>query len=322
MNDHRPSYIDEPLSLLEPDPRGQVQILLARISNAWMNANQDEALGSCYAAIRCANRTDDLASTALAQLYLAETCARCGRLSEGADWARRAARRLGLLNNGHNVMVAHLLLGRIEHSLNNLDEAQTTYQQALDMCQKLLFEEKAAARGRADLYQQVDTEIQDAISEISTTMQERSDQTYHLESIPILSLSDGPDAATVGRSDMVGYAATTGEFLIAGRTYQRHPLTEASGNAGRFGTRSADFALAIPEDGWIDPHSQVGDYALVRRGTHITQEGPGVVWTGDNWVGGRFERDVNTGHIQFVAPRPYIIGEERGYVVALLKPIA
>ena len=312
-------HINDPLSLAEPGSRGPVQVLLDQIANAWAHANQGEALYFCKAAMQCANQTKDVAGTALAQLYLADTYARSGRLAEGADLARSAARRFKLLGDRHNAMVAHILLARLERSLQHLDEARLDYQQALDMCQKLQSEEKGAARRKAALYEQIAVEIQEAVMDIATAIAERFDQMCCLlDSIPILRLSDEPGMVVSKRSDMVSYVST-GEFLIAGRTYYLHPLDEAPGNGPELRADAIHFALPVPEDGWPDPASKKGDYVLVRRETQVTQEGPGVLWTGERWVAGRFERDVATGGIRFVAPQPYIIGREQDYVTPLLE---
>lgn len=320
VNSHRWLHINDPLSLVEPGPQGPVQVLLERVANAWAHANRNEALHLCKAAVRCANQTSDVAGTALAQLYLADIYARSGRLAEGADLARSAARRFKLLGDRHNAMVARLLLARLERSLQRLDEAWLDYQQALDMCQKLQSEEKEAARRRATLYEQIAVEIQDAVTDITTAIADQCDQIHRLlASIPILRLSDGPGTTIFERSNVVDYIATS-EFLIAGRTYYLHPLDETLGNRLELKAGAVHFALPVPEDGWLDPVSKKGDYVLVRQEIQSTQEGPGVLWTGENWVGGQFKRHVTTGGIRFVAPQPHIIGKAQGYVIALLKP--
>jgi len=154
-------------------------------------------------------------------------------------------------------------------------------------------------------------------------------RTYRPSPIPILKVSDGPDVATGQGSDVAGYATATGKFLIAGRTYHLYPLDKATGGKVELKSGAVYFALVVPEDGWLDSASKKGDYALVQWKPPVAQEGPGVLWTGAEWVGGRFERDVATRDIHFVPSRPYIIGgegkekggdEQQGYVVALLKP--
>ena len=320
VNNHTQLHIDDPLSLVELGSSGPVQVLLTRVSNAWKNANRDEAVRSCYAAVRSANQANDLTGIALAQLYLADTCARCERPAEGVDWARRAARRFGLLGDDHNAMVAHLLLAGLGCSLHNLDQAQLDYQQALEICQRLQSEEKGAARRKAALYGQLAEEIQRAITATATTAAEH-DQA-HLSPFPILRLSDGPDMAVSEHSDVIGYAATTGEFLIAGRTYYLYSLGETPENQVGLETDAVQFALPVPKDGWLDPASKQGDYVLVQQEAQITREGPGVSWTGEKWVGGRFERDAATGNIHFTTPQPHIIGRAQGCAIALLKPMA
>jgi len=320
VDNHTQLHIDDPLSLVESGSQGPVQVLLAKVSNAWMHDNRDEALRSCYAAMRSANRTNDPAGIALAQVYLADTYTRCGHPAEGVDWARRAARRFSLLGDSHNAMVAHLLLARLEHSLHNLDQAQLDHQQALDICQRLESEEKSAARRKAVLYKQLAKEIQDAITDIAMTVAEHAQA--HLCSFPILRLSDGPDTAVSEHSDVIGYAATTGEFFIAGRTYYLYPLNGSPEYQADFKANATQFALPVVKNGWLDPASKQGDYVLVRKETQVTREGPGVLWTGEKWVGGRFERDATTGNVRFTTPQPHIIGGAQGCAIALLKPVA
>jgi len=272
--------------------------------------------------MRCAERMNDIPGIALARLYMAGTYARIGRSADGVKPAMRAARVFEMQGCGHNVMVAYLLLAHLECSLQNLDEAQLHYQKALAICQKLQSEEKRAARRKVALYEQFGVEIQNAMTGIATAIARQFDQICRLlDSIPILRLSDAPSLAVFGRLNVVGYVAT-GEFLVEGRAYYLHPLGETPGNRLELEAGAVHFALPVPEDGWLDPASKKGDYTLVRREIRVTQEGLGVLWTGKNWVGGRFERDVTTGDVHFVSPRPHIIGKEQGYAIALLKPMA
>jgi tetratricopeptide (TPR) repeat protein len=321
-NNHTESRINEPLSLLRLGPQGPIQDLLKKVSSAWEHANRDEALRSCFEAVHCASQGSDLTCSALAQTYMAGACARCGHLAEGIDWAKRAVRRFRLLGNKHNTMVAHLLLARLEHSLHSLEAAQMDYQKALSICRKLQSEEKASARRGAALYEQIIEEIQSALAEVSTTVIEGLNPTSNLNSIPILQPSDGPDMATLEGSDTFGYATTTGEVLISGRMYRLYPLSKASESNLEFKASADCFALFIPEDGWLGSDGKAGDYALVRRESEVDREGPGVLWTEDHWIEGRFERDTTTGDVHFVSPQPYVIGKEQGHVIALLKPIA
>jgi hypothetical protein len=144
--------------------------------------------------------------------------------------------------------------------------------------------------------------------------------------VPIRGSRD--DKGIAVSSNMIYYAAIS-ESLIAGHTYYLCPLGEALKGEVAIKPGTVYFALAVPQDGWLDPDSKKGDYVLVQWKPSVAQEGPGVLWTGEQWVGGQFVRDADTGNIRFVEPRPRIIGDtriigdigqERGYVVALLKP--
>jgi len=142
-------------------------------------------------------------------------------------------------------------------------------------------------------------------------------QTSHIV-IPILDISDGPATASAERLDTVTYMPATRNFLIAEHPYHLHLLGEEQEHEIDFET--VRFALAIPEDGWLDPASRAGDYALIQPEPQVPREGPGVQWGEENWEVGKFQRDRNTGKIDFVPTQSHTIGEERGYVVGLLKP--
>jgi hypothetical protein len=128
-------------------------------------------------------------------------------------------------------------------------------------------------------------------------------------------------------------------------TYVLFPLNVAGKNTLKLERRKLElkvgavhFALPVPEDGWPSRISKKEDLALVQA--QITQEGPGVLWTGQRWEVGRFERDETTRSTRFVASKlqPHIIGgeaieeeqvieiqeevtgKEYGSVIGLLKP--
>ncbi len=272
--------------------------------------------------MRCAERANDIPGTALAQLYLADAHARVGQLAKGADLARRAAEVFGMGGSSHNAMVAYLLVARLERSLRRLDNARWFYQKALDTCRRLQAEDRSAARLEETLYGRVAMEIQSAMTDVATAIARRFEQICRLlDSIPILCLSDAPSRDVFERSNVVGYVAT-GEFLVEGRAYYLHPLSGVPKSRLELKAGAVHFALPVPRDGWLDSSSKKGDYALVRRETQITKEGLGVLWTGEDWVGGRFERDANTGDVRFTSSGMHVIGEEKGYAIALLKPVA
>jgi hypothetical protein len=136
--------------------------------------------------------------------------------------------------------------------------------------------------------------------------------------IPILNISDGPAIASSEQVDTVTYVPATRDFLIAEHPYRLHLLGEVQEHEIDFGT--VRFALVIPEDGWLDPASRAGDYALIQPEPQVPREGLGVQWREENWEVGKFQRDRNTGRIDFIPTQSRTIGEERGYAVALLKP--
>ncbi len=271
--------------------------------------------------MRCAEHANDIPGTALAQLYLADAYARIGQLARGVDRGKRAARVFGMRGYSHNAMVACLLVARLESSLQRLDDARQSYQDALELCKRLQDRERTNTRHGAAFYGQIASEIQDTMTDVAKTMAKQFDRMGRLlDSIPILRLSEAPSKSVFERSNIVGYVAT-GEFLVDGRAYYLYPLRLISKSHLELQAGAVHFALPVPENGWLDAASEKGDYALVQRETQVTKEGPGVLWTGEDWVGGRFERDAPTGEIHFVSPMSHIIGQEKGYAIALLKPV-
>jgi len=313
--------IRDPLSLAKLGSQGPVQLLLEEATDAWARANKDDALHYCRAAKHCAEHANDIPGTALAQLYLADAYARIGELARGVDQGKRAAKIFGMRGCSHNAMVACLLVARLESSLQRLDHARQSYQDALDLCERLQDRERIDARSKAVFYGQIASEIRSAMTDVATMIAKQYDQMCRLlDSIPILRLSEAPGRSVFERSNVVGYVAT-GEFLVDGRAYYLYPLRVASKSSLELKAGAVHFALPVPENGWLDDASEKGDYALVQRETQVTREGPGVLWTGEDWVGGRFERDADTGDIRFVSSRSRIIGQEKGYAIALLKPV-
>jgi hypothetical protein len=312
--------IKDPLSLLEPGPESPVQIRLNRACNAC----RDEALSCCYEALECARRTGDLRCTATAYLHLADICARWEQWAEGVDWARRGAYAFRVLGNYHNVMVALLMLGNLARSSGNLDQAESHYRKALSLCRRLLFEEKATGQRKASLYDRIDSEIRATIVETFSDLEARSDAEIRLYPISVLHSTDEPSKTTLVEANRIGYWTSRGDFLITGYSYAPTLLSPLWN--GRVESRlSVDhFVLSVPEDGWLYPASDRRDYVLIRMEQQPTQEGAGVAWNGESWVGGQFERDTRTGRIRFVAIEPRIIGDEQpvrqGLVLALLKP--
>jgi hypothetical protein len=249
----------------------------------------------------------------------ADAHARNNRLQTGVKLAERARRILKMWGDRHNTMVAQLLIARLQVSCNSND-ARRKYLEALDLCRKLKSGKRETARDEeALLYEQIIEGIQQALNGVSKVVKEPYEHRYSLNSIPILRLSDGPDAI-VGRSGVIDHVAN-GEFRIGGRTYFLHPLNETAGHTLELRDSAVHFALPVPEDGWLDPASKEGDYALARWDPQVTQEGPGVMWTENEWVAGRFERDTE-GDFRFCPQPPRIIGSQKielCKVVALLR---
>jgi hypothetical protein len=318
------SNIIDPLLSAKPDPEGPVHQLLQNVINARPCADCETLLRLCSEAVECARKHGDQTELALACLYQAEAEARNDQLETGIRLAERAIRILKMQGDHHNAMVARLLLARLRVA-RDLASARVEYLKALDYCQKLESDQKEIAQNKEALsYGQITEEIRHALEDVSRVTEGKPIPRYVLSStIPILQLSDGPDVV-FAPSGMIDYVAPD-DFRIKGRPYFLHPLDRTAGHAQRLKADAVHFALCVPEDGWLDSASKKQDYALVRQEAQITQEGPAVSWTKEEWVGGRFERDTTTGKVNFVGSEPDIIGrkqtEEQGFVVGLLKPI-
>jgi hypothetical protein len=313
------SNIIDPLLSAKPGPEGPVHQLLENVINARPCADCETLLRLCREAVECARKHGDQTELALACLYQAEAEARNNQLETGVKLAERARQVFEMQGDHHNAMVAQLLLARLRVA-RDLGGARVQYLKALDCCQKLESHKKECAQSEeALLYRQITQEIQRVLRVLSRMIEEAHTAGYVSSSIPILQLSEGPDAICAS-SQVIDYVAS-GEFRVEGHTYILYPLNQTVRHTLELENRAVYFALRVPEDGWLDPASKQGDYALVQRETRVTQEGPAVLWTKDEWVAGRFERDTE-GNIRFFPQPARIIGSQKvepRTAVALLK---
>jgi tetratricopeptide (TPR) repeat protein len=330
LSSERLRHIDDPLLLAKLGPEGPVRSLLEDIARARLDVGCEKALYLCNAAVECARKRGDQAELALAYLYKADLQARSDQLEPAINLASRARQILAMCGERywrdcHNVMVAQLQLARLQ-AAQDPESAQLCYQEAGLICQKLEAENKETGRSKAaKLYEQILTEIQHALHDVSNVIKEQYTHKRVLNSIPILQLGNGPETA-IGSPAAIVYVAT-GEFKIEERTYFLDTVDETMQHTLDLQPGGVHFALRVPRDGWLVPTSKVQDYALVRHEKQITQGGPAVSLTKDELVSGRFDRDATTGRIRFVPSKDSvkIIGKNpfvgQGSVIGLLKPI-
>jgi hypothetical protein len=330
LSSERLRHIGDPLLLAKLGPEGPVRSLLEDVVRARLDADCEKALYLCNAAVECARKRGDQAELALTYLYKADLQARSGQLEPAIALVNRAQRILDMCGERywedcHNVMVAQLQLAHLQATKDPWS-AQLCYQEAGHICQKLKAEKKETARSKAaQLYEQILTEIQLALQDVSSVARGQYTQKCFLNWIPILQSPNVPDVV-VGASQVIDYV-TTGEFRIEGRSYFLYPVDEAIQHSLELEPGVVHFALPVPRDGWLVQTSKAQDYALVRHERQVTREGLAVSWTKDEWIGGRFDRDVTTGRIRFVPSKDSvkIIGKKRlvgqGYIIGLLKPI-
>jgi hypothetical protein len=304
------------LSLVEIDLEKSAQILLKKVSATWVQANLDEVRRLCHAARSRADKTHDWTGVGLVHFYLAAVEARSNNLNKGIDFARRAIKVLRLARDHHNEMVAHLLLACIEQESQNWYGAEVECEEGLALCRKLESEGDVLGRRKQAPYEQIAVWIRGAKEYIVRAVAEE-----FLCSIPILQLSEGPDTITSVHPNRARYAST-GEFVIAEWTYHPHPFLALE-------ARDVHFILAVPKGSWPDldlpmsedrqlnPDDRGEEYFLMRKETQVMQEGPGALWTGENWASCRFERDP-AGRIWPVPQPPKVIGIAS--IIALLKP--
>jgi hypothetical protein len=305
-----PEWFYNPLSIAELSPESPVYVLLQDIRRARSHSNWEEVLRLCDAARKHAREHRDQAGNATTLLYLADAQTCSGRLEKGIATAERARQNFEMQRDHHNMIIAHLVLARLK-AQRSLDDARLEYMNTLDRCRDLESKAKENAQSKGMwFYERIIEGIEQVLKDV--------DQVIH-----VLQLSDGPDMI-FGPSETIDYSAT-GEFTIERYaeeiTYFLYSLDEAERDTLELEVGTIYFALPVPENRWLDPGSEKGDYALVRQETPINWKEPGVIsWAGENWVAGRFERDPATREIHFEPPsqQPDIIG--MGRVIALFKP--
>jgi hypothetical protein len=309
-----PMYINDPLSLAklganEPDD-DTVRLLLDDLNRAWADGDWEEMEYLYHHILECNNPI----GTGWAQLYLAHAQAQNNNLEQGIDFARRALTNFSIKCDDHLGMVTHLLLASLEQSSRNLSGVKQEYQKALGLCQRLQSE---ITQSKEKLpYDQIYEEIRHAQGDVGKAIHDLLIRRCFLRPVPILRLSDGPDAI-LEHSKTIDYVEA-GVFKIGERRYYLYPLDETRGRTLKLKVGAVHFALHVPKDGWPHPVSKKDDYALMRQETQINREGPGASWTGEKWEVGHFKRDPTTGEIGFEPPQPYIIG--MGCAIALFKP--
>jgi hypothetical protein len=312
-------YISDPLPLVRLGPEGTVRHPIEDVRKARSHASREEALRFCNDAVQYASKHGDQAELALTYLYQADAQARNNRLEVGIKLAERARQILQMRGDHHNAMVAQLLAACLQ-ATQDVDRARLEYLEALSLCRKLESEKRKPAQSEeAQPYERIIEEIQQVLKDLNKVAKEEPVSRYLLSSIPILQLSDGPEAISRPAS-VVNYIAN-GQFRIDGRTYFPYPLYQTEEHTLKLKADAVHFALRVPEDGWLDPASKEGDYALVQQEPRATEEGPAVLWTENEWVTGRFEQDRG-GNIRFLPQPARIIGSQKVEpckAVALLK---
>lgn len=310
------------LSLVAINREKPAQVLLKKVPSTWAQANLDEVRRLCHAARSRADKKKDQTGVGLVHLYLAAVEARSNNLKQGVDLARRAIKVFRLARDPHNEMVAHLLSACLRQESQNLDGAEVECDEGLALLRRLEDEENVPRQHEQASYEEIAVWIQGAKEYIAMAAAEQIYATYQfLCSVPMLQLSEGPDTATSKHSKVARYTST-GEFVIAERTYHPRPLLALEAS-------NVHFVLTLPQGSWsdlglpisegrrLDPDDQKEDYFLMRRETQVRQEGPGALWTGENWVSCRFKRDP-AGNIRFVPQPSRVIG--MASVVAILEP--
>jgi hypothetical protein len=330
------NIIDDPVSLVELRSEGPVWCILKNVKEARTHSKWDEVLCLCDRAIRCESRYPDRSARATAQIHMADALIRSERLKEGTEAAERASKNFEIQRDHCNMILADLLLALLKLKTGQeSDGVRLDYIAICDRCRELESRAKESSQSREEqFYKKTIEGIQWALEHIDQSLAKEIAQSCCLNAIPILQLLDGPDMV-FQPAKVISYFATD-EFKIEGHMYLLHPLDEAGDSALELKAGVTHFALPVPEDGWPTSTSKKErDFALVRA--EVTQEGPGVRWTDQGWVAGRFARNAATGKISFMRPKPHVIGrkviaeevieiemelalKKYGYVIGLLQP--
>jgi tetratricopeptide (TPR) repeat protein len=303
--------IEDPVSLVELGSGGPVCSILKNVEKARAYYNWDMVLRLCDHARKCATSHSDQAGLATARLYIADALAHSGRLNEGIDAARRARKHFRLQRDHRNMILADLLLAQIRlKTRQDPQDAYLIYRATRDLCQELESRARENMQSHeAQFYRQAIEGIQQALQaleDIDRVIAEKSCQSRFPDAIPVLQLSDGPDVV-LQPARVINHLAVD-KFTDGGHIYFLHPLDDSTDTL-KFKAGATYFALPVPEDGWPSPISRKEqDFALVQA--QASWKGPGVRWTGQEWVTGQFERDTTTGRIAFVMPKLHVIGEE------------
>jgi hypothetical protein len=341
LAERSPRTTKSPLCLLEFHSRGPVWRILEDIKEAWSHFRWEEVLRLCDRALKC-EKSDcrDLSARASAQLFKADALARSDNLPEAIVEAEQAKRNFKLNRDYCHEILADLLLIQIKLKAERF--LPSVYDELAEMrrhCTRLESTAKESRQSReARFYRQAIETIDYATGLLADAAAKEASQSCCLNAIPVLKLSDGPD--TVSQPARVISYLATDEFKIEGEghTYYVYPLDDAGSEKLELEIGATHYALPVPEDGWPSSSSKQGQgFVLVRA--QDTQEGPGIRWTGQEWLTGQFERDDTTGEIYFVEmPKAHVIGgtaieEEKeviekrvipekydGCVIGLLKP--
>lgn len=325
--------IRDPLSLLDrcDSNRPVPSSVMREIAEARAHSDLDEVIRICKDALTAKWIWNEC--RAIIQLYLADAQAQVGHIEKAITDAESARIVFEMQDDSWKQLVTHLLLARFK-ARQDLMDGHREYDKAIKACQKLEFQAKASGSMKeAQFCGRLVEAIQRIQENIENADWEERSRSCPLNSIPILQLADGPEKLTEP-SEMIGYLATDRfhvERLEETFTYVPYPI-DAAVERRKLGLEvgTVHFALPVPVNGWPCPVSTQEDLALVQA--QITQEGPGVLWTGRKWNIGRFERDEHTGTIDFVTSRRrrHIIGGEitetqkvseieYGSVIGLLK---
>lgn len=308
--------LSECLSLIRLNPTKSAHVLLQMIpaSWKWTPTNLDDVRRQCSAAMEYAHETNDQAGIGLAFLHWAAAEAQSNNLKGAIELTQKGIPPLEFLGDDHNLMIAHLLLAHLELESQSFSRARAECNEGLNICERL--------KERQISYNQIAERIQETIEYIARANARKISDTYQfLCSIPVRRLSDGPDTVISGHAN-TAYYTSTGKFVIGEHTYHPHLLLARI-------TWDVYFILVVPKGSWsnldlspleggqLDYDEQQDNYILMRKEIQVLQEGPGAVWTGDNWISCNFVRNT-VGAMQFEPHPPKVIG--MASVAAFLEP--
>ncbi|MFO7743111.1 MAG: tetratricopeptide repeat protein [Anaerolineae bacterium] len=265
-------------------------------------------------------------SRAAALVHLSDVHLTLGRPAAALGEARRAHRLFASQpsrHQRHNQAVAAYAIGLIHQSLGSRSDALRWYQKADDFLEAVKLDWTAVnATSRIKNCKRAQQWIK-ALSLALTRQETRSAGSPNAAIwIPVV-LPGEESRFTLAQLEVEHYVVAA-TLQLGGRSFRIELLQDRPHPSLR--ANAEYYALKVPDQALDLLGATEGDYALILRGHHTPEGGPGVLETLSGPEFGRFKRD-DSGQVNFVRSDATVIGGDQigddlrpASVAALLKP--